>query len=163
MIFNQETIRCWTVMKLGLIPIEVGTRSSVIKIYFKVEKCGRCKLESNHHSSAHYLSLTDPVENYSCHPSLRTKPRSTPMISTLTFHWTGHSTTHHMVILKNKGGLKKWTNYPTYVAPPCQKLNNFIRWKWQTLWWLHTYAYGSPKNPTLNPYIRGICKLPAQL
>ena len=40
-IFNQEPLRYITVMGLGLIPIEGGTRSYMFTSSFKVNKCGR--------------------------------------------------------------------------------------------------------------------------
>ena len=98
MISNQELLRYGTVTKFGLIPTEYGTRSSVITSYFKVNKCERCKLESEHHSGACYLSLPDLVVNASCRPSLCTKPRSTPKIYTIIYHWTRQSITIHLVI-----------------------------------------------------------------
>ena len=52
MIFNQETIRYGTVVKLGLIPMEGGKRASVITSSFKVNECRRGKLQSKHHSGA---------------------------------------------------------------------------------------------------------------
>ena len=44
MISNQDPIRYRTATKLGLIPMEGGTRSSVLTSYFKVKKCGNCTL-----------------------------------------------------------------------------------------------------------------------
>ena len=65
MISNQESLRYVAVMKLGLISMEGGTRSSVPTSYFKVNECGRCKLESKHHSSARYLYLLEMMGNAS--------------------------------------------------------------------------------------------------
>ena len=97
MISNQDPLMCETVMKLGLIPTEDGARSYVLTSSFKVNARGKCKLENKHHSGAHYLSLPDLMGNDLCHPSLCTKPRSTPKISTIISHWTGYSITHHLV------------------------------------------------------------------
>ena len=36
--------------------------------FFKVNKCGRCKLESKHHYGSHYLSLPELMVNSSRHP-----------------------------------------------------------------------------------------------
>ena len=63
MIFNQELLRYRTVMKLVLIPMEGGTRSSILTSSFNANECGRCKLENNHRSGARYLSLPDPMGN----------------------------------------------------------------------------------------------------
>ena len=55
MISNQDPLKCGTVMKLGLTPMVNGTRLCVHTSYFKGKLCGRCKLESTHHSGAPYL------------------------------------------------------------------------------------------------------------
>ena len=51
-VFNQDPFRYGTVIKLVLIPTEGGTRSYVITISFKVNECGRYKLESEHYYGA---------------------------------------------------------------------------------------------------------------
>ena len=51
-IINQDPLGYGTVVKLGLIPTKGGTRSSILTSYFKLNECGRCKLEINHHSGA---------------------------------------------------------------------------------------------------------------
>ena len=61
MIFNQEPLRYGTVMKLVLVPMEGGTSSSVLTSSFRVNKCGGCKLKSEHHSGARYFSLPKPI------------------------------------------------------------------------------------------------------
>ena len=80
--------------------------SYIITISFNVYKFGRCKLEIEHHYGTSYLYLPDMMGNASCHPSLCTKPRITPKISTSTLHWTGYEITHHQVIWIETGGLK---------------------------------------------------------
>ena len=124
MMSNQETRRYGTVVKLGLIPMEGGIRSYILTSSFKVDECGKWKLESEHHYGARSLSLPDPMGNALCHPSLWTKPRSTPKISTSTSHWTGQYITNHLDIWIDMGGLNPWPNYPAYAAPPLSK----IRW-----------------------------------
>ena len=125
MIPNQEPRRYGTAMKFGLIPTEGGTKSSVITSSFKVNECGRWNLEREHHSGARYLSLPELMGNDSCHRFLCTKPISTNKISTPISHWTGHSTTHHMVIWIEKYSLKPWPNFPIYVAPPLSTIRYF--------------------------------------
>ena len=39
MIFNQDPLRYVTVMEIGFIPTEDGTRSYVLKGHFKVNEC----------------------------------------------------------------------------------------------------------------------------
>ena len=46
---NQDPHRCGDTMKLVLIPMESGTRSSVIPSYSQDNKCGRRKQDSEHH------------------------------------------------------------------------------------------------------------------
>ena len=104
MISNQDPLRYGTAMKLVLIPTEDGARSSLLTSYFKVNECGKCKMENEHHSIAHYLSLPELLGNASCHPSFCTKPRSNPKISTIIYHCTGYSITHHLVIWIEKDG-----------------------------------------------------------
>ena len=89
MISNQDPLRYVTAMKLGLIPPEDGTSSSVLASSFKVNRCVKCKLDNEHHSVARYLSLPEPIGDASCHPSLCTKPSINPKISTIMYHWTG--------------------------------------------------------------------------
>ena len=98
MISNQEPLSYVTAVKLGLIPTEGGTRSSVITSYFKVNKCRRCKLENRHHSGEHYFYLTELMGNASCHSSFCTNPSSICNISTSASHWTGQTITHHLGI-----------------------------------------------------------------
>ena len=86
-ISNQALFRCVTVMKLGLIPMEIVIGLYVLTRYFQVSECGRCKHESKNHSGAHYLSLPDPIVSTSCCPSLYTKQRINPKISNLTSYW----------------------------------------------------------------------------
>ena len=86
---DQEKLRYVTTMNLGLIPTEDGKRSCVLTSSFKVDKCGKWKLENEQHSGARYQSLSELMVNDSCHPSLCTNPRSTPNISTRMFHWNG--------------------------------------------------------------------------
>ena len=47
--YNQDPLRYVTVTKLGFIPMECGTILSVLTSYFKVNECGRCKLDIEHH------------------------------------------------------------------------------------------------------------------
>ena len=68
MISNKEPISYGTVIKLGLIPKEYGTISSALKSSFKLNKCGKCKLENEHNSDARYLSLPKLMGNASCCP-----------------------------------------------------------------------------------------------
>ena len=82
-----------------------------------------CKLDSDHHYGARYLSLPKPMGNASRNPSFYTKPRSSPNISTSTIHWNEDSTTHHLVIWIDKCGLKPWPNYPTYATPPMSSID----------------------------------------
>ena len=98
MMSNQYPLRYVTAMKLGLIPTEYGASSSVLASSFKVKKCGKCKLENKYHCGPNYLSLPNLNVNASCHPSLCTKPGSTPKISTIRSHWTGYFITHHLVM-----------------------------------------------------------------
>ena len=107
-----------TVIKLGWTTTVNGAIVCVLTSTFKGKECGRCKLESAHHSGSPYLYLPDMMGNDSFLPSLFTKPRSTPKISITTSHWTGRSITHHLDIWIETGGLRPWTNSPTYVAPP---------------------------------------------
>ena len=67
---NQDPPRYGTVMKLGLIPMEGETRSSVLTCYFNVNRCGRFKLEREHHYGACYLSLAKPMVNAPSQPYL---------------------------------------------------------------------------------------------
>ena len=122
MILKQDTIRYETDMKLGLIPMEGGTRSSLPASYFKANECGRCKLGSKHHSGAHYLSLTKPVGNASCHASLCTNIIITPKIPTSAFHWNIQSITHDLGIWINMGGLGPLPSSPMNAAPPLSKI-----------------------------------------
>ena len=46
MISNQEPLMFGTTIKLGLILTEDGARLSVLTSYFKVNGCGKCKLEN---------------------------------------------------------------------------------------------------------------------
>ena len=105
-------------MKLGWTPMVNGASLCVLTSIFKGKECGRRKLEREHHSDAPYLCLPKLMGNASCLPSLFTKPRSTPKISITTSHWTGQSITHHLVSWIETGGLRLWSNSPTYVAPP---------------------------------------------
>ena len=68
MVFDQETLGYVTVMKLGFISMEGGTRLSVVTSYIKVKECGRRKRDSEHHYGACYLSLPEMMGNASCHP-----------------------------------------------------------------------------------------------
>ena len=97
-ISKQEPLMYGTTMNLGLIPTEYGERSSVLTSYFKVNECEKCKLQNKHHYGAHNLYLPELMGNASYHPQFCTKPRSTTKISTITYHWTGYSITHRMVI-----------------------------------------------------------------
>ena len=65
MIPNQEPLRYLYVMKLGLIPMEYGTRLPVLTSYFKLKKSAKFKLDNEHHSSAHCLYLPDMMGNLS--------------------------------------------------------------------------------------------------
>ena len=62
---NQDSLRYGTAMKLGLIPTEGGKRSYVLTRSFKVNECGRCKMESEKNSGECYLSLPKLVVNAS--------------------------------------------------------------------------------------------------
>ena len=55
-------------IKLGLVPTEDGASSSLLTSYFKLNKCGKFKLENENHSGAPYLSSPDLMGNASCHP-----------------------------------------------------------------------------------------------
>ena len=89
MISNQDPLRYGTALKLVLIITLDGARSSVLTSYFKMNECGNCKLEKEHHSGERYLSLLDLMGNASFHISLFTKPRSTPKISTIIYNFNG--------------------------------------------------------------------------
>ena len=97
-ISKQEPLRYGTATKLGLIPTEDVSRSSVLTSSFKVNKFVKFKVENNHHYVAHYFSLPKLMGNASCHPLLCTNPMITPKISTLIYHWTGYSITHHLFV-----------------------------------------------------------------
>ena len=68
MIFNQDPLRYGVVMKLGLIPMKFGTKSYVFTSYFKVNGCGRFKLDIDDHYDAYLLSLPTSMGNASYHP-----------------------------------------------------------------------------------------------
>ena len=76
---DQESLRYGTKMKLVLIPMKYGAISSVITSYFKVNLCGKFKLENEYHSCTCYLSLPELEGNASCHTSFCTKPSNTPI------------------------------------------------------------------------------------
>ena len=105
MISIQEPLMYGSKMNLGFIPMEGVTRLSVLTTHFKANECGRCKLESDHHYVSHYLSLPELVINDSFHPSLCTRPISTPKIYTSAYHWNGNSITHYLVLWIDTGGL----------------------------------------------------------
>ena len=106
-------------------PMVNGARLCVLTSTFKGKECGRCKLESAHHYSAHYLSLPELMGNASCLPSLFTKPRITSKISITTPNWTGQSITHHLATWIDPGGLRPWSNSPTYVLPPLSTIRYY--------------------------------------
>ena len=122
---NHEPLKCGTVMKLGSTPTVNGARLCVLTSNFKGKECGRCKMESAHHSGAPYLSLPELMGNTSCLPSLFTKPRITSKIFITTPHWTGQSITHHLATWIDTGGLRPWPNSPTYALPPLSTIRYY--------------------------------------
>ena len=88
MISNQDPLRYGTAMQLVLITMEDGARSSVIISSFKMNECGKFKMENEHHSGARYLYLSKLMGNSSCNPSLCTKTRNAPKISNIIYHCT---------------------------------------------------------------------------
>ena len=137
-------------MKSSLTSMEGRTRSSVIMSSFKVNECGRCKLESEHNSGANYLSLTKLMVNDSFHLSLCTNPSSTSKISTSTLHCTGNYITHHMVIWIETGCLKPRPNSTTYVVTTLSTIKYYVSMNTAaTLMTAHPYIWSAKtSNPS---------------
>ena len=117
MISNQNPLKYVTAMKLDLISTEYGSMSAVLTSSFKVNECGRWKLESEHHYRARFMSLPEMMGNTSCHPSFFNKPMITPKIYNSTSLSYGNSTKQHLCIQIDTGGLKSRPNSTTYAAP----------------------------------------------
>ena len=105
-----------------------GVRNKVICNYdfIQGEWTRMVKMESEHNSVARYLYLTKTMGNDSFHPSLCTKPRSNPKISTSILQWTGKYITHHMGIWIGMGFLNLQPNSTTYVVPPLSKIKQYF-------------------------------------
>ena len=123
--FSPDPPKCGTEIKLGLIAMESGTNLSLLDISSKDTACGGHKQKSGQHSGAHYLSLSKPMVNTSCHPGLSTKQSITPKISTTASHCNKNSTTHQPVIFMDMGVLNPCPVCSLYLVPPLSRISPF--------------------------------------
>ena len=162
MIFNQEPLRYETVTKLGLIPMEGGTRSYVLRSSFKVKnvegKNGEisqlwCKL----------LIFTQGDGKFFMPPIVvhQSKDYSQDTHFKILLDWIIHHKPSRYI------DRDEWLKYINqfsniWVPPPCQKPDTFLRCTWQSLWWPRTNTNEVPTHPTIFTEIRRLNQWPDQ-
>ena len=98
--------KVWNCDEIGFEPNGKWHRVVCTYKFFQGGEIGRWKLESAHHSGAHYLYSQELMGSSSCLLLLFTNPRSTPNIYITTSHWTVQSIKHHLATWIETGGLR---------------------------------------------------------
>ena len=65
---QPRSTQVWNCDEVGFDPNGIWSKVICTYKFFKVNECGKCKLENEHHYGAHYLSLPKMIGNASCHP-----------------------------------------------------------------------------------------------